>query len=228
MALFVALGGASYAAIKIPKNSVGAAQIKKNAVTSTKVKDRSLLAKDFKAGQLPRGEKGDAGPNGAAGLTGAAGPTGAAGAAGAAGPTFSFSSSESTSPQVRIAPYFGSPINVVVKDVAVPSPGRMNVTLSGRFLREPDRVAGDPSAFACQMYGPDSTSASQAARSGVLTELNEYEQMTIIGSFIATEGTNRITIACYGINSGPTGTTRAPVDLFGYDMNGVLTGISRG
>ena len=53
MALFVALGGASYAEIKIPRNSVGAAQIKKNAVTSTKVKDRSLLAKDFKAGQIP-------------------------------------------------------------------------------------------------------------------------------------------------------------------------------
>ena len=212
MALFVALGGASYAAIKIPKNSVGNTQLRKDAVTSTKVKDRSLLATDFRTGQLPRG---------------ASGATGATGTAGAAGPTFSFSSSESTSPQVRIAPYFGSPINVVVKDVAVPSPGRMNVTFSGRFLREPDRVAGDPSAFACQMYGPDSTAASQAARSGVLTELNEYEQMTIIGSFIATEGTNRITIACYGINSGPTG-TRAPVDLFGYDMNGVLTGISRG
>ena len=57
MALFVALGGASYAAIKIPKNSVGAAQIKKNAVTSAKVKDRSLLAKDFKAGQIPAGAK---------------------------------------------------------------------------------------------------------------------------------------------------------------------------
>ena len=55
IALFVALGGASYAAIKIPKNSVGAAQIKKNAVTSTKVKDRSLLATDFRTGQLPRG-----------------------------------------------------------------------------------------------------------------------------------------------------------------------------
>ena len=57
MALFVALGGASYAAIKLPKNSVGAAQIKKNAVTSAKVKDRSLLAKDFKAGQIPAGAK---------------------------------------------------------------------------------------------------------------------------------------------------------------------------
>jgi len=64
MALFVALGGASYAAVKIPKNSVGAAQIKKNAVTSAKVRDRSLLAKDFKAGQIPVGAKGDQGDPG--------------------------------------------------------------------------------------------------------------------------------------------------------------------
>lgn len=126
---------------------------------------------------------------------------------------------------MTIEPYFGPVINVVVKDVDVPSPGRMNVTFSGRFVRD-FGVAGDPSAFACQMYGPDSTSASQAARSGVLTELNEYEQMAIIGSFIATEGINRITIACYGINSS-TG-TRRPVLFYGYDMFGVLTGISRG
>jgi hypothetical protein len=64
IALFVALGGASYAAIKIPKNSVGAAQIKKNAVTSAKVKDRSLLAKDFKAGQIPAGARGPQGLKG--------------------------------------------------------------------------------------------------------------------------------------------------------------------
>ena len=53
IALFVALGGASYAAIRIPANSVGSRQIKRNAVTSSKIKDRSLLAKDFKASQRP-------------------------------------------------------------------------------------------------------------------------------------------------------------------------------
>ena len=62
MALFVALSGGAYA-LTIPKNSVGAGQLKKNAVagskiksgavTSSKVKDRSLLTKDFKAGQIP-------------------------------------------------------------------------------------------------------------------------------------------------------------------------------
>ena len=75
IALFVALGGSSYAAIKLPKNSVGNKQIKKNAVTSAKVKDRSLLATDFKAGQLPQGAKGDTGAAGATGATGARGPS---------------------------------------------------------------------------------------------------------------------------------------------------------
>lgn len=55
LALFIALGGVSYAAVQIPRNSVGAKQLKRNAVTTKKVKNRSLLARDFKRGQLPRG-----------------------------------------------------------------------------------------------------------------------------------------------------------------------------
>jgi hypothetical protein len=38
LALFVALGGVSYAALKLPKNSVGSKQIKKDAVKSGKIK----------------------------------------------------------------------------------------------------------------------------------------------------------------------------------------------
>jgi hypothetical protein len=83
LALFIALGGASYAAFKLPKNSVGAKQLKKNAVTGAKVKDGSLLARDFKAGQLPAGAVGPRGPVGPAGPVGATGPTGATGPAGA-------------------------------------------------------------------------------------------------------------------------------------------------
>jgi hypothetical protein len=82
IAVFAALGGGAYAATALPKNSVGAAQIKKNAVASAKVKDRSLLAKDFKAGQLPAGAKGD---NGAAGEKGEKGEKGEQGAQGIQG-----------------------------------------------------------------------------------------------------------------------------------------------
>jgi hypothetical protein len=83
----------------LPKNSVGAAQLRKNAVsgkklatnavTGLKVKDGSLLAADFKAGQLPRGPQGPAGPKGdpgAKGATGAAGQPGAKGDTGNTGP----------------------------------------------------------------------------------------------------------------------------------------------
>jgi hypothetical protein len=38
IALFIALGGASYAAIKVPKNSVGSKQLKKNAVGTKQLK----------------------------------------------------------------------------------------------------------------------------------------------------------------------------------------------
>lgn len=76
VALAVALGGTSYAAINLPANSVGTKHIKSNAVVSSKVKNRSLLAVDFKSGQLPRGPVGPAGPSGPAGPAGAPGPAG--------------------------------------------------------------------------------------------------------------------------------------------------------
>jgi cytoskeletal protein RodZ len=44
LALFVALGGTSYAAITLPKNSVGAKQLKKNAVTGAKIKNGAVTA----------------------------------------------------------------------------------------------------------------------------------------------------------------------------------------
>ena len=70
IALFVAFSGTSYAAVKIARNSI----------TSIHVKDRSLLAKDFKSGQIPRGPAGPACADPPAGPAGPAGPTGPAGA----------------------------------------------------------------------------------------------------------------------------------------------------
>ena len=55
VALFIALGGTSYAALTLPRNSVGAAEIKRAAVRSAEVRDRSLLRRDFRAGQIPVG-----------------------------------------------------------------------------------------------------------------------------------------------------------------------------
>lgn len=52
LALFVALGGASYAALKLPRSSVGTKQLKKNAVIGVKVKDHSLTGKDLNLTKL--------------------------------------------------------------------------------------------------------------------------------------------------------------------------------
>jgi hypothetical protein len=94
VALIIALGGVSYAATVLPKNSVGTAQLKRKAVTGAKlkkdavtaatVKNGSLLAADFRAGQLPAGHQGPAGPQGPKGETGAVGPMGEKGAPGTA------------------------------------------------------------------------------------------------------------------------------------------------
>ena len=86
LALFLALGGTSYAVTALPKNSVGTQQLKKNAVTGVKVKDGSLSSADFVAGTLL---KGDTGATGAAGATGATGPQGETGVAGPAGAQYS-------------------------------------------------------------------------------------------------------------------------------------------
>lgn len=62
LALFIALGGISWAAAKLPKNSVGTKQlkksavnnsdIKKNAVTGSKVKSNTLTGSDIKESTL--------------------------------------------------------------------------------------------------------------------------------------------------------------------------------
>jgi hypothetical protein len=77
--LFVVLGGSAYAVTTLPDNAVGNRQLRANAVTAAKVKNGSLLAQDFKAGQLPRGRTGARGPAGMEGPPGPAGPAGQAG-----------------------------------------------------------------------------------------------------------------------------------------------------
>jgi hypothetical protein len=94
LALFCALGGISWAAVALPRNSVGTKQLKKNAVTgpkiranavtSAKVKDGSLQRGDFASGTLLQGPQGPMGPQGVQGLPGQNGAPGAKGEPGIA------------------------------------------------------------------------------------------------------------------------------------------------
>ena len=85
VALFVALGGVSYAATSLPANSVGTEQLKPNAVNSVKVANRSLRAVDFALRQLPAGPAGRIGPQGPSGPKGDPGTNGTNGANGTNG-----------------------------------------------------------------------------------------------------------------------------------------------
>jgi hypothetical protein len=87
IAVFIALGGGAYAAVNLPKNAVKAQNIAPNAVSSKKVADGTLLAKDFRAGQIPVGAQGPKGDTGATGRRGATGPKGDKGDTGSKGDT---------------------------------------------------------------------------------------------------------------------------------------------
>jgi hypothetical protein len=90
LALFIALGGTSYAAVKLPKNSVGSAQIKANAVSASKIKNGSLTKSDFKASDLPIGPQGPQGLQGPKGDKGDKGDKGTDGTNGAPGTARAF------------------------------------------------------------------------------------------------------------------------------------------
>jgi|1185.fasta_scaffold357496_1 hypothetical protein len=78
VALIVAMGGTSYAAITLPRNSVGPRQIRAGAVGSSELRDRSLGVRDLSrraraALRGPQGPPGPAGPPGSAAAGGAGG-----------------------------------------------------------------------------------------------------------------------------------------------------------
>ena len=184
IALFVALGGASYAAVKIPKNSVGNTQLRKDAVTSAKVKDRSLLATDFRTGQLPRG---------ATGATGAAGASGVTAANGTSGSSLGITLT-------------GTPQEVMSTTVSSGPAGRMVVTGSFRMYNQTVAAGGS----SCQV-SIDGAPASQPTWTfgGVVQNVGEYIinndwQVPVVASAAVTAGTHTASVVCTKVGPGTT------------------------
>jgi hypothetical protein len=85
-ALFIALGGAGYAATHLPANSVGTVQLKPHAVTLGKISAKAQAALRGRHGAAgATGPKGGPDAHGGTGPTGQTGQTGATGATGPAG-----------------------------------------------------------------------------------------------------------------------------------------------
>lgn len=91
LAVFIALGGGSYAAVRLGANSVKSREIARNAVKSSEIARSSVGSSEVRNASLepidfarlptgPRGDRGATGSRGARGLLGDAGPTGPAGA----------------------------------------------------------------------------------------------------------------------------------------------------
>ena len=133
VALMVALGGTSYAAVNLPSHSVGTAQLKNSAVTRTKlakdsvrsanIADHSLLASDFMPGQLP------AGPQGANGKTGAPGPQGPPGPTAAA-----FTSTDNPKAIVSNGPVPVVSLSTPSDQQSTSSTGKLNVSFPARVI----------------------------------------------------------------------------------------------
>ncbi len=84
LCLFLLLGGgAAYAAIHLPKNSVGPKQLRKHSITPQKL--AKATRQQFAGAPGPQGPKGAKGDRGATGKQGATGKTGAQGPKGDAG-----------------------------------------------------------------------------------------------------------------------------------------------
>jgi hypothetical protein len=120
-ALAIALGGTSYAAFRLPRNSVGTPQLRAGAVTKQKIAKRTLTAL--------KGNRGPAGPAGATGPEGLAGATGAQGAQGPLGPTSGTSAGlPETISSSGFTPFGSS------GTVTLPGSGRVIVEVSGFYL----------------------------------------------------------------------------------------------
>jgi hypothetical protein len=83
IALFVALGGTSYAVVTLPKNSVGSAQVINGSLQKGDLSRKAVAA--LKGSRGPEGLQGARGPSGVPGATGSQGAQGLPAAPGAEG-----------------------------------------------------------------------------------------------------------------------------------------------
>jgi len=189
-------GGVSYAAVTLAKNSVGGAQLRKDAVTSAKVKDRSLLAKDFKLGQVPAGKPGSAGSQGPAGAPGPAGP---AGSAGPEGPSDGYVTTAAGGPSLGS---FGTPTTLAT--LTLPA-GSYLVTGQATLDNGSNTLSA---SVRCFLIKPDGVTFFSQTRTGLglNTAFDDIDTATPTGA-ITLPAAGAVTLRCgYDATTGGSGT----------------------
>ena len=210
LALFVALGGTSYAAASLARNSVGAAQIKTGAVGSSEVRDGSLLGKDFKAGELPRGGKGDTGAPGISGANGAAGAAGRDGAQGPPGPTAStFVSHDPSNAQPPVLVTMGTTLTQVMSLEDGTNGGLLQMPFAGRILIHAsitlDVSVENTFAVCMTKIAPAGGAYDQVGKSSIqYMPVNTAIQLSLVAGADRPAGTYNVQVACQTQSSGAT------------------------
>jgi hypothetical protein len=127
VALFVALGGASYAAVTLPANSVGSTQIKDRSITIRKVTRKAIASLQGTSGLPgPQGPQGMQGLQGPRGLKGDPGPSGNAVISDGAITTAKLANSSVTQAKLGLTTrvgYAGSNVNAYKTALATCPPG---------------------------------------------------------------------------------------------------------
>lgn len=199
IAVFIALGGGAYAALALPKNSVGAKQIKKNAVNSSKVKNGSLVAKDFKKGQLPAGATG---PKGDAGAPGVKGDAGTPGQAGPPGPTVSRSSSVNQVPLIDDNPTETTVLTIESNQIVTTMQSRIMASANLDIAPNGGSAHGETT---CHLKISDGSGPSngltkmdsQFGSSASYPDADSYEvTFPLNGSAVKPAGTYNVIVAC--------------------------------
>ena len=181
LALLVALGGTSYAAVQLPKNSVGTAQIKPKAVSEPKL-TKAVRKKLDAPG--PRGPAGAVGPQGPAGPPG---PEGPAGAPGPQGPTSAGVGGINTTVSPSSTQDVGSSTTVTLAatgKVVVLATGTFGVTCGVAACTRTLSVTVDgvtvPGAFGEVGAGASQTASKLLTFTGVLTGVAAGEHTVVI------------------------------------------------
>jgi hypothetical protein len=174
LALFVALGGTSYAAVKLPRNSVGTTQIKNKAVTQAKLSTATVKAL-----------------KGAKGATGAAGPAGANGAKGDPGAPATFSAAVSAN-SATSGLAGGTATTVPAASVTLKGDGKILVLVTGTFSATCTGGGGCTYAVGAKLDGAPIPNADTTVTS--TTNATVAKPVALAAMISASAGAHQITL----------------------------------
>jgi hypothetical protein len=219
LALMIALGGTSYAATQLPRNSVGKKQLKRNAVTASKIQRGAVTTSKLSSSAR-------------ASLTGAAGAAGAQGAKGEkgdAGPTFTRFAQNLTTGALPgdgiVVDLAGSNGSTGAGTLTVPAQSRLyingSVDLTNTSTIEPVRVrctplVSAPGAMTLTAFGgpPHFADLHQADLDSTGSP-NLHTTVGVAGSALVAAGTYNVGIVCttVAIGAGTAGHFTAAVNV---------------